>query len=581
MRIKTVSTASVSAFSAVFLAISMLSGCATAPAQRSVAANIEESPVAVLPPLPNVELTADLLGDFLIAEVAVQRAQFDVSAGLYSRLARQTRDPRLAERATRVAVFARNYDAALETGQLWVELDPASLEGRQILTALLVKAGDYDAALGHLEALLKDAEGDDSRYMLIIRLLGREQDKDGALKVVEKFLARHPQDTAGLYAYAQLALRDGKLAEAERVTDQLLQLKPDWPQGVVLRTRVLQATNRETEALTYLGNVVQRHSDSAELRVAYGRMLVDAGRPEDALAQFQRVLKQDERNQDILFAAALVALRIENIDLARDYFMRLNKMGGRIDETSYYLGRIDEEQGKLEDAIRWYGQVEEGENYLTAQVRSAVLRARLGDVDDARAHLHAIETRSPGQRLRIFLAEGEILRDQGQDQEALVVYNSGLEEIPGNTELLYARAMVQEKLNRIDLLERDLLTILEREPDHVDALNSLGYTLADRTTRYEEALSYIKRAYELRPNASHILDSMGWVQYRLGHTDEAIQYLRRAMDANYDPEIAAHLGEVLWIKGDQKGARSIWDEALQKSPQNKLLMDAIQRLQRK
>lgn len=581
MRITSVSTVSVPAFSAVFLLVSMLSGCASAPPQRLVGADVEDLPAAASPPLPKIDLTADLLGDFLIAEVAVQRAQFDVSAGLYSRLAKQTRDPRIAERATRVAVFARNYDAALETGQLWVELDPASMEGRQIMTALLVKAGDYDAALGHLEALLKDAEGDDSRYMLIIRLLGREQDKDGALKVVEKFLARHPQDSAGLYAYAQLALRDGKLADAERVVDQLLQLKPDWPQGVVLRTRVLQATNREAEALTYLGNIVQRHSDSIELRVAYGRMLVDAGRPEDALVQFQKALKQDAENQDILFAAALVALRVENIDLARDYFLRLNEMGGRIDETSYYLGRIDEERGKPEDAIRWYAQVEQGENYLNAQVRSAVLRARMGDLEDARAHLHAIETQSPGQRLRIFLAEGEILSDKGLHQEALAVYNSGLEEVPGNTELLYARAMVQEKLDHIDLLERDLLTILEREPDHVEALNSLGYTLADRTTRYEEALTYVRRAMELRPNAPHILDSMGWVQYRLGHTDEAIQYLHRAMDANFDPEIAAHLGEVLWVKGDQKGARSIWDEALQKSPKNKLLMDVIQRLQRK
>lgn len=560
----------------------MVSGCATAPAQHpSLAAAPVDPPAPALPPLPNLDLTPDLLNEFLVAEVAVQRGKFDVASGVYRRLAQQTRDPRLAERATRVAVFARDYEGALETGRLWIALDPASLEARQILTALLVKAGDYDGALGHLEALLQGAEGDDSRYVLIIRLLGREQDKDGALKVVQKFLERHPTDTAGLYAYAQLSLRDGKLADAERVVDQLLQLKPDWPQGVVLRTRVLQATNRETEALSYLGTVVQRHSDNTDLRVAYGRMLVDADRPEEALVQFQRVLKQEPENQDILFAAALVALRVENIDLASDYFLRLNQMGGRIDETSYYLGRIAEEKGKYEEAIKWYAKVEDGENYLTAQVRSAVLQAKLGDVEDARARLHAIETRSPGQRLRIFLAEGEILRDQGQNKEALAVYNSGLEEIPGNTELLYARAMTEEKLDRVDLLERDLLAILEREPDHVEALNSLGYTLADRTTRYEDALSYIKRALELRPNASHILDSMGWVQYRLGHLDEAIQYLRRAMETNYDPEIAAHLGEVLWVKGDQKGARSIWDEALQKSPQNKLLMDVIQRVQHK
>jgi len=564
-----------------FLAISILSGCATAPRSAQVGPDETVEQQSKGPALPNIELTPELLNDLFVAEVALQRAQYPTAVTYYARLAKQTQDPRLVERATRIAVFAREYQVAMELGKLLIELDPANVGAGQILTTLLLKAGDYDAALESLEQVVQQSgEGEKPRYLMMMRLLGREQDKDGALTVMQRFVDRHPDDNAGLYAYAQLALRAGKLDKAEQAVDGLLEKKPDWSQAVILRTRVMEASNRELAALEYLGQVVDRNGKDMELRIAYGRMLLGVDRPEEALKHFRKVLKVEPENNDILFAAGMVALRIDNIDEARGYFLNLNDRAVRLDETGYYLGRIEEIKENYPRAIRWYSTVSQGENYLNAQVRSALLYAREGDVDAARAHLHAAQARSPGQKLRLFLAEGEILRDVGHFDEAMAVYDHALKDVPDNTELLYARAMVAERLDRIDWLERDLLAVLQREPDHVDALNSLGYTLADRTDRLDEAYTYVKRALELRPESFYIMDSMGWVLYRQGKLDEALSYLRNAIQIKPDSEVAAHLGEVLWVKGDKEAARDIWHKALKQSPESSALLDTIKRLEK-
>jgi tetratricopeptide (TPR) repeat protein len=530
--------------------------------------------------LPDVELTPELLNDVFVAEIALQRAQYGQAVKLYRKLAQETRDPRIAERATKIALFARDYQVALEIGNLWIELDEGNVDGRQILTTLLVKSGDYDVAVDSLEALLaKSAQDDKSRYSLISRLLGREQNKEGAIEVMKRFLDRHPDDATGLYAYSQLALRGGKMESAEQTVDRLLKQKPDWAEAVILRTRVLQATNREVMAMEYLSEVVARRGRDVELRVTYGKMLMDAGRVEEALDHFRYVLKVQPDNDDIVFAVGLVALQLDKFDEAEEHFLKLNYKSVRVNETSYYLGRIEENRNNSDKAIRWYSSVSRGNNFLNAKIRSALLQAKQGDVDAARAHLQAVQARSPGQRLRLFLAEGEVLRAVDLDVEAMEVYDRALKEVPGNTELLYARAMVAEKLGRLDILEGDLLAILEREPDHFDALNSLGYTLADRTDRHEEALTYVRRALELKPDAFYILDSMGWVHYRLGNFDKSIEYLRRALGLNHDPEIAAHLGEVLWAAGDRGEARNIWQRALDQSPESKTLLNVIERLE--
>ena len=210
---------------------------------------------------------------------------------------------------------------------------------------------------------------------------------------------------------------------------------------------------------------------------------------------------------------------------------------------------------------------------------AAVLLAESGRLVQARAHLHGLRADNSQQAIRIYRAEAEILTKRKDLAEAMEVYNGALADYPQDTDLLYSRAMLAEKMDNIEQLERDLRAILAREPNNADALNALGYTLADRTDRYAEAYELVKRAYELKPDDHYVIDSMGWTLYRMGRHQEALMHLRRAMELNGDPEIAAHLGEVLWMTGDKEGAMEIWDTALQSTPDDPRLLDVKKRFE--
>jgi tetratricopeptide (TPR) repeat protein len=270
-------------------------------------------------------------------------------------------------------------------------------------------------------------------------------------------------------------------------------------------------------------------------------------------------------------------MQTSDLDQARKYFLKLNKLGQRINESSYYLGQIAESRGKTDKAMNWYEQVRGGHYLVEAQLRTAVLQARAGDVEGARQRLQDINVDSDQTQLQVYLAEGEILRGAKRFQEALDVYNHALSEMPNNIQLLYARALTAEKVERLDLALKDLRYIVNREPENAQALNALGYTLVDRTDDVQEGLKYIKQAYKLKPDDAAILDSLGWAYYRLGNYQKSLDYLRQAFDKLKDAEIAAHLGEVLWITGDRKGARAVWNEALSQTPSHQLLLDVIKR----
>ena len=259
--------------------------------------------------------------------------------------------------------------------------------------------------------------------------------------------------------------------------------------------------------------------------------------------------------------------------------MMLVRMDERDGEAQYYLGRIFENRKQYDQAIYWYEQVHIGDYQFDARLRIADMLGLGGNTDEAIAHLDAMlkGSQSDGTLVRIYVAKGELLRQERRYEEAMSVFNTALNIVPGNSDLLYARALVAERLGRIDQLEADLRQILKTEPDNAHALNALGFTLADQTDRYEEAYEYLKRAIEIIPDDPAIIDSLGWVHYRLGNYDESIRLLRKALSRFDDAEIAAHLGEVLWVSGQQDEAREIWRKALQESPDDPTLLKVMQR----
>ncbi len=532
----------------------------------------------VEPVRPKIPLTEELLFKLLMAEFAGHRGLLDVSVENYLDLARTTRDHRIVERAARIAVYARDDAAALAAARLWVELDPRNPDPHQLLAVMKLRSGDLEQAASHLQDIFAYSAGQvDEKLWMIANLLGSEKDKEAVLGVMEKLVASQNNSPGAMYAFAHVAAKLEDLERSRELLEDTLALAPDNDNVALSYISILQRLGREQEALAWLEQeLAQREENDFNLRMAYARLLMEFRQFDKALGQFELLVVREPENTDVLYALGLLYLQGNRLDDSAALFKRLSEREYLTDTANYYLGRIAEEKRLYDEAGAWYQGVHKGEHYFDAQIRLAMLLARKGEVEEARSHLSSIRAQSEQQALVIVQAEGELLLQAERYEEAIAVYTAALEG-EYDADLLYARAMAAEKIGKLELLEADLRTILRHEPDHAQALNALGYTLADATNRHSEAYELIKKALELRPSDFYILDSMGWVLYRLGRLDEAIEYLRKALNIRQDPEIAAHLGEVLWVRGEREQAKEVWEAALKQTPEDTRLLDVIER----
>ncbi|MDH5394992.1 MAG: tetratricopeptide repeat protein, partial [Gammaproteobacteria bacterium] len=302
---------------------------------------------------------------------------------------------------------------------------------------------------------------------------------------------------------------------------------------------------------------------------------VDAKRFKDAAKQFSYLTSDDKYQHEARYALGLLALQMNKPAKAEEYFLQLLEDNKHTDEAKYYLAQSYELQNKFDQAIKWYKKNTESQYEFEAELRIALILAKKGNISEARLHLQNMSPDSLDKELRVYLTEGEILNEVKQYAEAFKLYSSALEQLENNSRLLYARALTAEKLNYIEIAVKDLQSIVQREPENAQALNALGYTMVDKTEQIEKGFDYIKQALKLSPNDPSIMDSLGWAYYRLGQYDDALKYLKLAFEQLKDAEVAAHLGEVLWVAGDRDAAQAIWDSALQQAPNDDLLLNVI------
>ena len=523
-------------------------------------------------------LNGEVLYKLLLGELASHRGDLLLALENYLEVAGITGDAAVAARATKLAVFAHAEERALEAARMWIAADPSSTEGRRVLASLLIRAGDADGAVEHLDVIVKaGSEPPGAGFHHAAEILGAEKDTEAAVAVMKRLVRDHEDDSESQLALARLLVRTGRTEEATAVVDRAYEIDPGSARIVVLQARLRQRANDSEGAFRVLEEFLQRVPGSGMVRMAYARMLVDARRYEQARAEFEHLVAEEPENDDARYALGLLLVQTNRLDEAARQFESLAHRDSRRDAAHYYLGRIAESQERYADAIGSYRRVRRGEHRLNAQIRVAVLLADSGEVEAARRHLHGVRSETTQDAVRIYSAEAGLLARFARYAEAMDVYDASLEEFPGNSDLLYARGMLAAKMDRLDVLERDMRAIIAREPDNADALNALGYTLADRTDRLEEAYALIKRAIELKPDDHYIIDSLGWVLHRMGRHREALVQLRRAMSINPDPEIAAHLGEVLWVLGNKVEARAVWSTALEAAPDDEHLLDVIQR----
>lgn len=526
---------------------------------------------------PSRPLDEDVLFDIMVAEIAGQRQHYAESLQYYLRAAEQSGDPGVAERAVRVALFARDYDSALKALDIWREASPGQPAAVQTAVTLHLRRNELAAAAGF-------GRGDPYRFLTPVRFractgaAAQEEDAGNALVVARDLRDRFPTEPGAHYLLSLLAVPAGAQEEAVSAIDEAIRLSPDWALGRLTKARILADIGRLDQALALGKELVEARPTDYETRITYARMLIKSKRNQEALEEFRVLLEQNPDDAEIVYALALLALQLDDRKPAEEYLSRLVELGKHADEAAYYLGQIAEDKDDFSAARDWYARVTDGEYEIAAKVRWILMIGRLGDLDRARKELENLRGSQPELASRLYLIEGELVAESGDSLGAMAVYDHALGMQPGNIDLLYARALLGEKIDRIDILERDLQAILVQEPDNADALNALGYTLADRNLRLSEALGLIQRAMAVKPDSAAVMDSMGWVLYRMGNFQESERYLRRAHEALPDAEIAAHLGELLLMTGRAEEARGIIDAALKKDPDDALLLRVRSRL---
>lgn len=515
----------------------------------------------------------------LMAELASQQHDFAEAARQYALALEKTDDPDLAARAGPVVFDYGSYDEALDAARRWIRLDSEAVPPRRQLASLYLQRGRVGKALPELEWLYQLVSREtDQGFVALLPLLTEPGNEAAGYEAMERLARDHDQDPTAHYGLAFMALGKGDVETALARSDRALALRPDWDEAAVLRARAMMTAGRSEEALDALRDW-PGFRENPRLRLEFAILQLAADRVEEARLELELLLADFPRLPGALRTLGLLEFQSGNYELAERYLIELVGTGHYVADAMYYLGSIAEIENDLDGAAGFYARVTSGDNLSSARVRLALILYRLGDPENALRSLELTPGMDRDSSLQIVGARGELLMRMERFDEALEIYNAELERYPDEQSLRYSRAFLYDRMGRLDDALDELRQLLRENPEDPIALNALGYTLADRTTDYEEAYRYIAAALERSPDSPAIIDSMGWVQYRLGNLEEAERYLRRAWSLDSDPEIAAHLGEVLWVMGDREAAEEVWFDALSRNPDSRILQEVIDRLQ--
>lgn len=526
-------------------------------------------------------VSADVMYDVLIGELAVQRGNPQVASDFYLDAAKKSKNPQIASRSVSIANFADKKTDALESAKIWVKAEPKNTEAVRVLAILYLRENNTEEAQKLLAELLnKDKESLPRNLLLTGAMLQRETSLKTAEKVSRYLTKLYPNQAESFYVHASLALQAGMNQDALTSIKKALAIKPKWIDAIILYPRILEENAQGEKALKFLSDYLSKHPKQDAVRLTYARILTTNQKLKEARDQFELLAIKMPNNQDVLFALAMLSMQFKEYNEAQSYLMRLEKLGKANSQVYFYLGQIAEQKKDLAKALQWYKKVQSKNYYLESQLRISVIIAKTESLKKALEFLHAIKVQKEDDKRQVSIFEGNLLRDFKQYQAAFDFYTKLLKKNPKDLDFLYFRALVAERLNRLDVIIKDLSYVIETDPENAAALNALGYTLADKTNKLDEALKLIMRARELEPNDPAITDSLGWVNYKLGKTKVALKYLKEAMEQISDGEVAAHYGEVLWKSGNKEKAKEVWKKAKEKFSDNDVLLETIKRFEK-
>lgn len=557
-----------------------LLGCAGAPKQPSSSLVVSDNASEVSASKdPVTAISPQLLYLLTLAEIASQRSQYEVALENYLHAAEQADDVRIAERATKIGLYLKDNEKTEAAAALWLKQDEKNPEARAIAALSALRKGDKALASKQLGKLLENNSADlEGTLVELAKLLHKEGKINFLFVVLDDLLLRHQQHPTLYFVQALLAGQVGKLEIALVKINQALVLQPRWNKAQTFKAQTLALQGNFVPAQTVLKAVLEENPKNNRISKMLARMLVKTKDFDAAVELYQQVLSNKPEDHESQFALALVLLQQGKDKQALAELEKLANKPKWDEQASFYSGRIEYKNKNYGQAIAWFDRVKQGVYAYDAAVIAVSALLQQANFDQAEKRLQALLVRYPKQRLNIFLLTAELYIKQEKYQQAFAVLTGALQQFPNNRDLLYARSLVAEKLDKLDFLETDLKKIIVNNPKDFSALNMLGYTLVDKTERYAEAEVYLQQAIALNPNEIAIIDSMGWLQFKKGNVKEALELLRSAHNKQPISEIAAHLAEVLWVLGNKQEAKRIFANSLKKSPTNKYLLKLLKRL---
>lgn len=543
--------------------------------------------------LPAVNLTGELLYRVLAAELAAQRGEFDMASGWFLGLARDTSDPRLAQKAFQASVLARNMERAQRAAQQWVLLAPDDQDAVASAMALAASNGRTSGMASALRARIERAQDADLAIMQAAAIVSKLNDKAAALDVLEKTLTESMRELP----VAHLVLSDAAWAagKAERALQEARQAQHLDPSNEGAAQRALEygmGVNPE-QAFTQARSFLQRHPQAGKLAVQLASHLARQGRIDEALEVVSQQQRHAPEDFDLLRFEAELNLQAGRMDRAKSllhtYIQVQTQRRASVNDQStnaaseasdarLLLVQIAQKEGNLHEAIEQLDLVDDPAVSFQAQIHKAVLFGQLGNLAEALRTLDALQPHSDEEQAVLMLTQATIYRDAGRSEQAVELLEQADQRLPDTIEIKYDLGMLYERQGRFEDFERMMRDIIAIDPDNANALNSLGYTFADQNVRLDEAHDLLERAVHLEPDNPFILDSIGWYHYRAGNLPLARSYLERSYQLMPAADVAAHLGEVLWQKGERDEARRVWREALSADPQNDVLRKTLRRL---
>ncbi|MDP1595017.1 MAG: tetratricopeptide repeat protein [Gallionella sp.] len=562
----------------------LLSACAqtpktAVPAQPEQAVTVAPEPVAeIAPVLPNVELSDELLYEYLLTEIANQRGHKALAVEGSSDIARKTRDPRLAKRAAQFSLELGDMNKAIDAFSFWQEIEPEAMMATRMLSSLLLRGGRLDEARVEFVKVLKADEPDVGKtFLQLYPMTASYPDKAVVLQLMRDLAAPYPEVAEAHLVVAQLALAASDEMLALNEARQARKLRPEWDTPVALEAQLLRKSAPQ-QGLELLRRYLSSYPQAAPIRLQYARALLEQKQYKAARDEFQQLLRASPDDVDLAFATALISLQLNDFSGAEAQLRQTLAKGGKgLDGAEYFLGQLSEAKEDEDEALVHYREVKAGEYLFSAQLRMVYLLNKRGKPDEARQHLQQAQATNNQQRVQLLMIEAQLLRGTLQFAEAYRVLQQGLVKFPRHPELLYEAAMTGEKLAKYDESEKLLRQLIQIKPDHAHAYNALGYSLLERNVRIAEAVVLVEKALELAPDDLAVMDSVGWAYFRSGKLDESVKMLKRAFAGNPDPEIAAHLGEVLWVRGDKEQATKLWQDSLKDNPDNAPLQAVMKR----